>query len=64
MTNFEYIATLKPEEAAVVIIKAVDECAVYHPFLDGDDNESLVGNPCFENFKEWLNKEKNEEGEK
>lgn len=64
MTNLEYIKTLDTEKAALVIIKAVDKCAIYHPFLDEDDREDLKGNPCFENFKEWLNRERDEEGEK
>ncbi len=64
MTNFEYIKSLNSEEAAFVIIKAIDECAVYHPFVDNDDDENLVGNPCFENFKEWLNRKRNAEGGK
>lgn len=58
MTNFEYIKTLSAEEAALVIIKAVDECALYHPFLDNDDRPDLKGNPCFERFKEWLRQER------
>ena len=58
MTNFEYVKTLGAEEAALVIIKAVDECALYHPFLDSDDRPDLKGNPCFERFKDWLNQER------
>ena len=57
MTVWETIKKLDTEAAALVILKAVDECAVYYPFIDGDDRCDLKGNPCFERFKKFLEQE-------